>query len=202
MQGGHLKPLIDENTYYEQDIFKFFAAELVLAINYLHSKSIVHHDLKLDTVVLDRKSHLKLTDFVLLSINKKMYELGLIKSSIEEKVPMDNYICDKHSSIISPLNRLRGDSKSAKIQKAYRMPSLVLKRERTQFDSWKGCDVENRDSRKGVIHIVRAPDYIVPEVLDGKFQEGIALESDWWILSIMIYEMPPEYRHSMTKVNS
>lgn len=41
----------------------FYASEIILALEYLHSLSIVYRDLKPENLLLDRDGHLKITDF-------------------------------------------------------------------------------------------------------------------------------------------
>lgn len=42
---------------------RFYASEIVLAIEYLHSKNIVYRDLKPENLLLDHHGHVVLTDF-------------------------------------------------------------------------------------------------------------------------------------------
>lgn len=49
---------------------RYYAAELVLALEYLHSKNIIHRDLKPENILFDHNFHIVITDFGSAKIEK------------------------------------------------------------------------------------------------------------------------------------
>ncbi|KAJ6812935.1 putative serine/threonine protein kinase IRE4 isoform X1 [Iris pallida] len=76
LNGGDLYSMLRKVGCLEEDVARIYIAELVLALEYLHSLGITHRDLKPDNILIARDGHIKLTDFGLSKI-------GLIDSAID-----------------------------------------------------------------------------------------------------------------------
>ena len=63
MQGGELFFHLRKSYKFPEKRAKFYIAELVLALEYLHGNSIVYRDLKPENILVDIEGHLKVTDF-------------------------------------------------------------------------------------------------------------------------------------------
>ncbi len=46
-----------------EDVVKFYAAQIALAVGYLHGKGIMHRDLKLENILVDEAGYLKIIDY-------------------------------------------------------------------------------------------------------------------------------------------
>lgn len=62
VNGGELFHHLKKQGIHENSA-RLWAAEILLALEYLHSMSIVYRDLKPENILIDHKGHVKLTDF-------------------------------------------------------------------------------------------------------------------------------------------
>ena len=62
MPGGELFTLLRKVGCFPEYVAVLYAAELVLAIEYLHNNNVIYRDLKLENIMMCAKGHLKLAD--------------------------------------------------------------------------------------------------------------------------------------------
>jgi serine/threonine protein kinase len=61
--GGELFMHIRESNHLTEERTKFYAAEILLALDWLHRKGVIYRDLKPENVLLDKDGHIKVSDF-------------------------------------------------------------------------------------------------------------------------------------------
>ncbi|XP_072368866.1 RAC-gamma serine/threonine-protein kinase isoform X5 [Scyliorhinus torazame] len=79
VNGGELFFHLSRERVFSEDRTRFYGAEIVSALDYLHSEKIVYRDLKLENLMLDKDGHIKITDF------------GLCKEGITDAATMKTF---------------------------------------------------------------------------------------------------------------
>lgn len=76
---GELFYLLRKMRKFTEEVARFYAAEILLALEYLHDRSIIYRDLKPENILLDENGHIKITDF---GLSKVLYTSNQLAYSI------------------------------------------------------------------------------------------------------------------------
>ncbi|CAG9764645.1 unnamed protein product [Ceutorhynchus assimilis] len=63
VNGGELYFHLSREKVFSEDRTRFYGAEIISALAYLHSQGIIYRDLKLENLLLDKDGHIKIIDF-------------------------------------------------------------------------------------------------------------------------------------------
>ncbi|XP_015892578.3 serine/threonine-protein kinase OXI1 [Ziziphus jujuba] len=156
---------------FSDDVIRFYAAELVLALEYLHKLGIVYRDLKPENIMIQQNGHIMIVDFDLSTklsarLSPKKTQSDRVSKSVslkkkKQRFPSFHCFCN---SGISP-----DDSAAATA------PEPPVDSVKTYSDS-----SEKSNS------FVGTEEYVAPEIVSG---DGHDFAVDWWSLGVVLYEM-------------
>ncbi|XP_047057484.1 serine/threonine-protein kinase RHS3-like [Lolium rigidum] len=189
--GGNLHSLRQKqlNKYFTEQAARFYASEVLLALEYLHMLGIVYRDLKPENVLVRDGGHIMLSDFDL-SLRCSVSPM-LVKSSSVHAGP---------NGVVKGLADTEGisNANAGCIQPSAffpRMLSMSKRNRKTKSDfSLHGLhtlefNAEPTDARS--MSFVGTHEYLAPEIIRG---EGHGSAVDWWTFGIFLYEL----LHGMT----
>ena len=193
MIGGDFGFLLHQYQALEEDIARFYLAELILAIDHLHSLKIIHRDLKPENILLDKYGHIKLTDFGLSEIGfvsqmtiRKQYspkspDLNLMLKPqvtfIENKISSNPKIGKKFFTQSKSNLSIDEENSSSLLERDLGSFSKLLSPKKNHLG---GSSLQKKN------RIIGTPDYIAPEILLGKGANTFAI--DWWALGVLMFE--------------
>lgn len=71
IQGGELFKHLSDQRRFNENRTRFYAAQIALALGYLHKSNIYYRDLKPENILLDTNGYILLADFGLAKINEQ-----------------------------------------------------------------------------------------------------------------------------------
>ena len=63
LEGGDLRFQLTKNKTFSENQTKFFIANLLLSLDYLHTNNIIHRDIKPENLIFEKNGYMRLTDF-------------------------------------------------------------------------------------------------------------------------------------------
>ncbi|GMI69210.1 hypothetical protein like AT4G13000 [Hibiscus trionum] len=152
---------------FSDDMIRFYAAELVLALEYLHNLGIVYRDLKPENIMIQENGHIMLVDFDLSTkLSTRSPEKSMAPNSVNQSPP-DSVKKKRLFPFIRCCNSGIAPDDAAS--------QASFNTDRTESDS-----VEKSNS------FVGTEEYVAPEIVSGK---GHDFAVDWWSLGIVLHEM-------------
>ncbi|XP_061355057.1 serine/threonine-protein kinase D6PKL2-like [Gastrolobium bilobum] len=181
--GGDLHVLRQRrpNKRFHESAVRFYASEVLVALEYLHMLGVVYRDLKPENVLVRSDGHIMLTDFDLsLKCNKSKSTAQIIS---DQSPPLTVPHYDSH---VEP---------SHVIPSSCMLPNCIVpamscfhpKRKRKNKQSLRSGPefvAEPIDVRS--MSFVGTHEYLAPEIVSG---EGHGSAVDWWTLGVFIFEL-------------
>ena len=100
--NGDLSIHLNNKQIFEENEAKFYIAEVVLAMDYLHKKDILYRDLKPENILVSHDGHIKMADF------------GLAKEGVNDKKKAKSF-CGSPAYLAPEMLGTRGVGKAADI---------------------------------------------------------------------------------------
>ncbi|KAF8728121.1 hypothetical protein HU200_018700 [Digitaria exilis] len=184
--GGDLHALRQRQPgrHFPEHAARFYAAEVLLALEYLHMLGVVYRDLKPENVLVREDGHIMLSDFDL-SLRCAVSPT-LVRSSLNPD-PRNAQTCAQPTCI----------------QPTCFMPKLFSHKSKksstsTTTKKQKGADAKQQQASAGLPELVVEPtgarsmsfvgthEYLAPEIIKG---EGHGSAVDWWTFGIFLHEL-------------
>eukprot|EP01018_Ginkgo_biloba_P005201 Gb_41169 [translate_table: standard] len=182
--GGDLNALrqMQGEKTFSESVIRFYVAEIVIALEHLHSQGIVYRDLKPENILIQASGHIMLTDF---DLSTRLPPMQFTRDP-ETQNPKQN----KHSkriphltSMLSCLNPLHSQP-TKNLQNPTRLNSE--KPNSAQVSPVNKTRRSTTNTPAKTNSFVGTEEYVAPEMLKGT---GHEFAVDWWALGILVYEM-------------
>ncbi|XP_060177008.1 serine/threonine-protein kinase KIPK2-like [Lycium barbarum] len=187
--GGDLHVLRQKQPgrYFSEPAARFYVAEVLLALEYLHMQGVVYRDLKPENILVREDGHIMLTDFDL-SLRCSVNPTLLQSSSLGVEAPRISGPC-AGSNCIDPF--CAGPSCQVSCFSPRILPGHTARARKLKADQAASLNrslpqlvVEPTEARSN--SFVGTHEYLAPEIIKG---EGHGSAVDWWTLGVFLYEL-------------
>ncbi|XP_032674497.1 3-phosphoinositide-dependent protein kinase 1 isoform X5 [Odontomachus brunneus] len=99
-KNGELLPYINKVGSFDIECTKFYSAEILRGLEYLHGLGIIHRDLKPENILLDEKMHVLITDFGSAKILKEDPETVMTHPASDDAQQQERYCRERRGSFV------------------------------------------------------------------------------------------------------
>ncbi|KAK6934772.1 Protein kinase domain [Dillenia turbinata] len=185
--GGNLHALRQKqpNKHFTEEAARFYASEVLLALEYLHMLGIVYRDLEPENVLVRDEGHIMLSDFDLslqCSVNPT-----LVKSS-SVHVSNSSGHSSSNSGILDDQHTVHGCIQPSSFFPRI-LPSKKNRKSKSDFGLFVGSalpELMAEPTNVRSMSFVGTHEYLAPEIIRG---EGHGSAVDWWTFGIFLYEL-------------
>lgn len=186
MVGGDFLGLLLREDILDENVAKWYIAEMILCIEEAHRMNWIHRDVKPDNFLITGSGHLKISDFGLAFDGHWTHN--------------QTYYNEQRYSLLRDLDlEIQGDAQdceeeSERREERIKMDLIDGKRTaRERFEAKQDgangpiLDWLNRTQRRHFAKsVVGTSQYMAPEVIKGENYDG---RCDWWSIGIILYEV-------------
>ncbi|EHB00342.1 Protein kinase C zeta type [Heterocephalus glaber] len=197
VNGGDLMFHMQRQRKLPEEHARFYAAEICIALNFLHERGIIYRDLKLDNVLLDADGHIKLTDYGMCKVGFYAAEICIALNFLHERgiiyrdLKLDNVLLDADGHIkLTDYGMCKeglgpGDTTSTFCGTPNYIAPEILRGEEYGFSvDWWALGVLMFEMMAG-----RSPFDIITDNPDMNTEDCARFSVDWWALGVLMFEM-------------
>ncbi|XP_058732638.1 protein kinase PINOID 2-like [Vicia villosa] len=164
---------------------KFYAAETLLALEYLHMMGIVYRDLKPENVLVREDGHIMLSDFDLSLKCDVVPKLLRSKTRLERSIKSTTKRAST-PSCISPMQPVLSCLLSSSKKKKTTVETVIRENVQEEFEVDLDPDFVAEPIEARSKSFVGTHEYLAPEVILG---QGHGSAVDWWTFGVFLFEM-------------
>ncbi|XP_044467438.1 serine/threonine-protein kinase RHS3 [Mangifera indica] len=182
--GGNLHSLRQKqhDKHFTEEAARFYASEVLLALEYLHMLGIVYRDLKPENVLVRDEGHIMLSDFDL-SLRCSVSPTLVQSSSVNANNGTYGF-----GGILNDGHAVHGCMQPSTFFPRI-LPSKKNRKSKSDFGPFVGGalpELMAEPTNVRSMSFVGTHEYLAPEIIRG---EGHGSAVDWWTFGIFLYEL-------------
>jgi serine/threonine protein kinase len=163
---------------------RFYASEVLLALEYLHMLGVVYRDLKPENVLVREEGHIMLSDFDL-SLRCSVSP-ALVRSPSGHVGGAGGLVHGCKLPRILSSSKIKAKKKAAKDKDKDNQQQELVTGDGRKKQAWTSLEFTAEPTGARSMSFVGTHEYLAPEIIRG---EGHGSAVDWWTFGVFLYEL-------------